>query len=236
MTDAFVFYGLSAETLIDFTAENFFKSDDFIIINFGENESNRIVTITTETGLIQLFCSSSEILFHESAIPFVLETSTPPHYTPMLSSSLLDIAIQKGYELRHVALVEFPKSMEALLSEMETEELSVAPIIQKLLLRGFKNKIRSLQQNVPNPAVDSEDAIVQWLYDRDKLQSLFALVGSWKPSLNNELIKLDNRFPLHQISHILPSSKVLAEAWRQDPNCWWGQSAALHELLSETID
>ena len=138
--------------------------------------------------------------------------------------------------MRHVDLVEYPKSMEALLSEMEAEELSVAPIFQKLLLRGFKAKISALQQGIPNPAVDSTETIIQWLLDRDKLQSLFALVGSWKPNLNNELIKLDNRFPLHQVTHILPSSKVLAEAWRQDPNCWWGQSAALHELLSESID
>ena len=82
MKNAFIFYGLTAETLIDFTAEDFSKDRDFIIINFPDNQNDRIVTITTETGLIQLFCSNSKVLFHESSIPAVFETVDPPHYTP----------------------------------------------------------------------------------------------------------------------------------------------------------
>jgi hypothetical protein len=63
---------------------------------------------------------------------------------------------------------------------------------------------------------------------------MYMVVGQWKPSLQEKLDIIDQRFALHKFSHILPSSRLLAEAWRQDPACWWGQNAALQELLSET--
>ena len=87
---------------------------------------------------------------------------------------------------------------------------------------------------MPTSISNDTNQIVEWLIQRDIAASLFTLVGQWKPIAIERLHHLDEIFPLHAFSYFLPESTLLAEAWFQDPSCWWGQGAALGVLLDKS--
>ena len=234
-TNAFLFYGIQPGTRTEFTTSETYTGPDFVIANFPSVlGSDNIVSLAIDNTLLQILCTSSTVLFHESQIPVLFNIDALPPYLPQLGQTLRDQAIRKGYDLRHVDILHHPASLEQLLKIHAPQNLSVPPMFQRLLEVEFDFQINNMSKNIPDPFEAPTEDVVHWLIERDKLQSLYMIVGQWKPSVNEALLKLDNRFPLHRFAHLLPSSKLLAEAWRQDPTCWWGQSAALHELLSES--
>lgn len=234
-TNAFLFYGIRMDTRAEFTTTETYVGSDFVIANFPSTLSkDNIVSLAIDDRLLQILCTSSTVLFHESQIPTLFSTASLPPYLPQLGNSLSDQAIRKGYDLRHVDILPHPASLEELLAIHTNQSLTIPPMFQRLLEVEFDVQIDRMRKRIPDPFEASIEEVVQWLVERDKLQSLYMVVGQWKPSVSEALLKLDNRFPLHRFAHLLPSSKLLAEAWRQDPTCWWGQSAALHELLSES--
>ena len=234
-TNAFLFYGIQTDARTEFTTSETYVGTDYVIANFPSVLGrDNIVSLTIDNTLLQILCTSSTVLFHESQIPVLFNIDALPPYLPQLGQTLRDQAIRKGYDLRHVDILHHPLSLEQLLESHTPQNLSIPPMFQRLLEVEFEFQIDNMSKNIPNPFEASTEEVVQWFIERDKLQSLYMIVGQWKPSVNEALLKLDNRFPLHRFAHLLPSSKLLAEAWRQDPTCWWGQSAALHELLSES--
>lgn len=234
-TNAFLFYGIRRDTPAEFTTNETYVGNDFVIANFPSTLSGaNIVSVAIGNKLLQVLCTSSTILFHESDIPQIFSADSLPPYLPQMGHTLSDQAIRKGYDLRHVDILHHEVSLEELLAIHKPKRLSVPPVFQRLLEIEFEFQIDRMTKNIPDPFETSTEETVDWLVERDKLHSLYMIVGQWKPAVNEALLKLDNRFPLHRFAHLLPSSKLLAEAWRQDPTCWWGQSAALHELLSES--
>ena len=234
-TSAFLFYGIRTDTRVEFTIGETHVGPDFMIANFPDTLSrDNIVSIAIEDKLLQVLCTSSTVLFHQSQIPTLFTTKSLPPYLPRLGNSLSDQAIRKGYDLRHVDILQHATSLEQLLATHQPEDLTIPPMFQRLLEVEFEFQIDNMSKTIPDPFEASTEQVVNWLIERDKLQSLYVIVGQWKPAVHDALLKLDNRFPLHRFAHLLPSSKLLAEAWRQDPTNWWGQSAALHELLSES--
>ena len=234
-TNTFLFYGIDKHTSTEFLVDEQYIGHDFVIAVFPSTLSgSNIVSIAFEQTLLQVLCTTSVVLFHESSIPKLFTTKSPPPYLPKLSSSLSGQAIRKGYSLRYVEVIHHAASLEELLTKHQPQSLTLPPIFQRLIESDFEFRVDHLGQRIPDPFEADTTTVVEWLIERDKLQSLYMIVGQWKPAVHEALLQLDNRFPLHRFSHLLPSSKLLAEAWRQDPTCWWGQSAALHELLSES--
>ena len=234
-TDAFLFYGIDPHNPAEFLVDEHYIGQDFVIAVFPSTLSaNNIVSIAFEKYLLQILCTNSVVLFHESPIPELFPTKTPPPFLPQLTPTLTDQAIRQGYALRYVDIIRSAMTMDELLAIHQTQTVTLPPIFQRLLESDFEFRVSRLMQSIPDPFEAVTEVVVEWLVERDKLQSLYIVVGQWKPAIHDDLLQLDNRFPLHHFSHLLPSSKLLAEAWRQDPTCWWGQSAALHELLSES--
>lgn len=234
-TNAFLFYGVNKHTPAEFLVDQLHIGHDFVIAVFPSNLSgNNIVSIAFDQKLLQVLCTNSIVLFHESPIPELFTRKAPPPYLPQLTPSLSGQAIRQGYALRYVEILHHAATLEELLAGHQPEDLTLPPIFKRLIESDFEFRVDQLTQNIPDPFEADTTTVVEWLIERDKLQSLYVIVGQWKPAVNDALLQLDNRFPLHRFSHLLPSSKLLAEAWRQDPTCWWGQSAALHELLSES--
>ena len=233
--DAFLFYGITNKTPTEFLVDQIHIGTDFVIAVFPSKlNGNNIVSIANEQKLIQVLCTNNVVLSHESTIPDLFDLKSPPPYLPQLTPTLTDQAIRQGYALRYVEVLHRPATLDELLSLQPPQTKPLPPVFQRLLASDFEVKVERLIQIIPDPFESTTEDVVSWLVERDKLQSLYIVVGQWKPAVHDSLLQLDNRFPLHQFSHILPSSKVLAEAWRQDPTCWWGQSAALHEILSES--
>jgi hypothetical protein len=124
-------------------------------------------------------------------------------------------------------------SLDTLLAEHTFHPPQVPAVYHRPLEQLFAKYTYELISTMPTSINIEKSSVVKWLLLRDKTESLYMVVGQWKPSLKENLFDIDSRFPSHLISHIIPDSRILSEAWKQDPMCWWGQGAFIHELLSE---
>ncbi len=235
-----ILYGLTPTIELDIACANSNRGDDYVIMEFahGEHRDNIIGLFLSDT-LLHIFFTPEKILLHESSTPqFPMIQYTPP-FTPSAGSTLENMSLRLGYGLRYEnPEVASPLSMgtpdlETLLADHVFQAPQIPAVYHRSLEQLFVKYTYELLSTMPTSIDIDESSVVEWLLLRDKTESLFMVVGQWKPSCKETLFDIDSRFPSHLISHILPSSRILSEAWKQDPMCWWGQGAFIHDLLSE---
>ena len=145
-----------------------------------------------------------------------------------------------GYCLRFPNKTVASSSLEAVLQKHEDKDTIIPKLYHRQVEAFFHIYIQRLIDSMPNEITldgeDTETALLQWLELRDKAESLYVVVGQWRPTYYKELQNIDGRYPLHLTSHILQDSRLLAESWMRNPLNWWGQSAALNAILGEHID
>ena len=86
------------------------------------------------------------------------------------------------------------RHLNELLATHQPEDLTFPPMFQRLLGSEFESKIDNMSKSIPDPFEASTDQVVNWLIERDKLQSLYMIVGQWKPAVHDAFLQLDNRF------------------------------------------
>ena len=94
-----ILYGFKSILRIELTTTETYVGPDFVIANFPSSiGKDNIVSLAIGNRLLQILCTSSTVLFHESEIPTLFSTSSLPPYLPQLGNTLSDQAIRKGYD------------------------------------------------------------------------------------------------------------------------------------------
>ena len=236
----YVFYGVSPNMHFN-TSTKIYRGSDYCIVQFQETSStDSIVDILMGQKLVHIMGTKSHFLFHETTLPALPQAGTVPSFAPSLSDSLEDQVLTLGYCLRFPSSKVDSWSMEAVLQKHMDKNTVLPKPFHRQVEAFFQTYIQRLTDSMPNEitldAKETEIALQQWLELRDKTESLYVVVGQWRPTLYEELKKIDGRYPLHLTSHILQNSRLLAESWMRNPLNWWGQSAALNSMLGEQVN
>ena len=235
----YVFYGLSPNIHFD-TSAKIHRGSDYCIVQFQETSSDDcILGILMDQKLLHIMGTNSRLLFHETTLPPLPQAGTVPSFAPSLSDSFEDQVLKIGYCLRFPTDNVDSWSMEAVLQKHTDKKTVLPKLFHRQVEAFFQIYIQRLTDSMPNEitlgAEETETALQEWLELRDKTESLYVVVGQWRPTLYEELKKIDGRYPLHLTSHILPNSRLLTESWMINPLNWWGQSAALNSMLGEQV-
>ena len=239
-------YGMDLVCHFQHQAKLIDKGDDWILLEFerSANPLQNIVGITIDETLIHLLFTPSEVISHCSTIPPFPEVEPPTFLSlPKTTPSLLSKALILGYAIRygtHLPSLErhptsYEEQLQALL-DLKSSPPKISKYYQNAFESIFNAQVRTLEKNIPTERNLDAKAIEHWLIHRDQVESIFTIIGRWRPALREKLQQIDSQFPLHLISSILPNSRLLMEAWHQDPTCWWGQGAALHMCMLELTE
>lgn len=195
------------------------------------------VRIFSSSHIIHFACSKEGLLVHHSALPNVPSLSekqyqcVPAH---PLFQSLIQYAFQVRYHSFHAHASESISKSDFLSQVTQPIQRPECPTIYTTILNTlFEKTYRTLENSIPSINVKDENAIISWLKQRDELESLYYLIGQNSPDYQQRIFELDQRFPTFAFAHILPDSEQLANAWFTDPSNWWGQSAAMGQLLNQ---
>ena len=235
----YVFYGVFPDMHFD-TTTKIHRGSDYCIVQFQDTTStDSILGILMEQKLIHIMSTKAHLLFHETVLPSLPTAGTLPSFAPSLSNSLEDQILTLGYCLRFPSRTIESWSLESVLQKHVDKNTTIPKLFHRQVEAFFQVYIQRLTESMPNEITldgeGTETALKQWLELRDKTESLYVVVGQWKPTLYEKLKKIDGRYPLHLTSHILQDSRLLAESWMRNPLNWWGQSAALNSMLEEHI-
>lgn len=190
------------------------------------------VRIFSSSKIIHFACSKEGLLIHDSDLPTIPRISDK-QYQCTLTHPLHRALMQYAFQLRYHNLQVQPdvvQSKESFLTQLT--EISARndclTIYRDVLKTLFDEAYRKLERSIPKTIVKDENVIIDWLKLRDELESLSFVIGN-----HQNIQTLDKSFPAFAFSHILPNSEQLAEAWFTDPSNWWGQTAALEQLLNQ---
>ena len=218
------------------STEHLESSSQYYILSLNHHIA-QFVRIFSSREVIHFACSKEGLLIHHSDLPSIPQISNQQYHSVQehrLYQSLMQYAFQVRYHSFQVPSSEL-SSKEAFLSQvMQPSKVEDCPAIyMNVLNKLFEETYLTLEKSIPSNNVIDESTIVHWLMQRDELESLYYLVGQNSPDHQQQLIDLDQKFPTYAFAHILPDSEQLANAWFTDPSNWWGQSAAMGQLLSQ---
>lgn len=195
------------------------------------------VRIFSSSHIIHFACSKEGLLVHHAELPNVPKLSNK-HYQCVSVHPLLQSLIQYAFQVRYHSFHDHASesiSKADFLKQVTTpSQVPEYPTIYTTILKTlFEETYRTLENSIPSINVKDENAIINWLKQRDELESLYYLIGQQSPDYQQRIFELDQRFPTFAFAHILPDSEQLANAWFTDPSNWWGQSAAMGQLLNQ---
>ena len=201
-----------------------------------ESEQN-IIEIQYEDKVVHLLCTTRQILVH-TTISQPLPTTPPlPSFIPEFTGTkFTKRIIHLGYALRFRQISNTIESKQVFMDSLNTQssQINIPVIYRTQIEQLFDEWYNILESTMPSSITNDSEQIVEWLINRDITASIFSVLGQWKPITKERLNHLDEIFPLHVFSYLLPESQLLAEAWFQDPSSWWGQGAALSKLLDQS--
>ena len=186
----------------------------------------------SESHHVHLACGQNQVLIHASHLPEI-PTVSGQTYLVHEEHPLRMALIQYAFKMRYRNINTVMSKQDFLAQLTNDQPPSLPRVYQTILLEMFEHRYSELKTSIPKVTTADSDSVVQWLLLRDELQSIYYVVGDHCIDARSKVQRLDELFPSFGFSHILPNHTQLAAAWFADPSCWWGQSAALSQLIDD---